>query len=200
MDSRWKTLGTPVLLLYMALMMLAGWPGEVRPRFLDAAHDASVRIFRLLGMSAGQPLFQTDVNPWKQHGFCLFVRESGGEILFPPGGECQIEGFHWRLPPVHRATHRMLSSAYREAEGGRIEASDAFARAIGRSSCLEPDETPEAIEAVWLWYYKHYDDGSVLRQNGLYFSYSCANAELTERSWGPDDASVLAFWGAPPWQ
>ena len=199
MDSRWKTIGTPVLLLYMATVAMAGWPSEVRPAFLDSAHDTSIRAVRLLGMSAGQPLFQTDVSPWKQHGFCLFVREHGGEILFPPGNECRIEGFHWRLPPVHRATHRMLSSAYRGAADGRTEASDAFAKAVGRTFCLE-QEMPESVEAVWIWYYRHYEDGRVLRQNGLYFSYSCEEAELTELAWRPDDASVLSFWGAPPWR
>jgi hypothetical protein len=78
-DSRWKAIGTPVLLLYIACLALAGWPTEVRPSFLDGAHDASVRAVRLLGMSAGQPLFSTDASPWKQHGFCLFVRSSDGE-------------------------------------------------------------------------------------------------------------------------
>lgn len=200
MSSSWKTIATGLLLLYMATVALAGWPGQVRPSLLDAAHAASVRAVRLLGMSAGQPLFRTDENPWKQHGFCLFLRRDGGELLFPPGGECRIEGFHWRLPPVRRATHRLLSAAYRDAEGGRADSSLAYPRAIGRAFCLEPDEPPESIQAVWLWYYKHYDDGTVLRQNGLTFAYSCDQAELTELTWRPDDDSVLAFWGASPWR
>ena len=42
-------------------------------------------------MSAGQPLFQTDVSPWKQHAFCLTLRTDEGELLFPPGRLARVD-------------------------------------------------------------------------------------------------------------
>jgi hypothetical protein len=151
-------------------------------------------------MSAGQPLFQTDVGPWKQHAFCLQLRTDAGEALFPPGGECKVDGFHWRLPPVNRATHRMLSNAYRLWSGQQHDGHpDAFVEAIGRAFCLVPDVRPVEVHGLWTWLYKHYDDGSELRRNGLLFGYSCDSGRLTELQWLPDDPSVEGFWGAPPW-
>jgi hypothetical protein len=201
-----RAIATAALLGWIAILALAGWPTEVRPRLLDGAHDASVRFLRLFGMSAGQPLFQTDANPWKQHGYCLYVRATpapaDGSLLFPPGGRCRIYGFHPRLPPVSRATHRMLSSGWELANVGQVEEAAPFPRAIGRAFCLESDTgdaAPDGVDAAWIWYYKHYDDGRVMRRNGLVFAYSCAEQDLTSIEWNPDDASVRAFWGGDAW-
>jgi len=198
---RARTSGTPVLLAVMATIAVAGWPPEVSPAFLDPAHQVAVRALRLFGMSAGQPLFHTDVNPWKQHAFCLTLRTDTGVVLFPPGGTCHVEGIHWRLPPVNRATHRMLSQAFEEFEAGPDPHADVYPAAIGRAFCLQPAERPREVQAVWTWYYKHYDDGSELRRNGLLFAYSCDEARLTTLAWQPDDAAVRRFWGGtPPWR
>ena len=196
-----RRLTTLLLLGWMALVVFAGWPPQVRPDLLQGVHDLSVHTIRLLGISAGQPLFHTQVNPWKQYAFCLEVRTDAGEVLFPPGGECDVDGFHWRLPPVNRATHRMLSAAHRiRGEGGRQAESDAYPSAVGRAYCLQPEERPAGIQAVWTWYFRHYDDGSVLRRNGVLFAYSCDEARLTTLAWEPDDEAVLAFWGDSPWR
>lgn len=195
-----RTLGTSLLLLYMLVVALAGLTREIRPSFLDGVHRTSARAVRLLGMSAGQPLFQTQSGPWKHHAFCLRVRTDSGDVLFPPGGECQVEGFHPRLPPVDRATHRMLSAAWRSSRSGRTAASDAYSEAIGRAFCLSAPGRPATIQTLWTWYYKHYDDGSVLRRNGVLFEYECARARLTTLEWEPDDAAVRAFWGDPQWR
>ena len=202
--------GTAALLLWMGVVAFAAWPQIARPRFLDPVHDASAAILRLFGISAGQPLFQTDVSPWKQHGYCLFVRERGAPdapVLFPPDGECRLLGFHPRLPPVSRATHRMLSSAWKLRDGddaGKLQ-SDAFLESIGRAFCRASDRSgsagdePPDLEAVWVWYYRNYDDAKVLRRNGLYFDYSCAEERLVETVWHPTDKLVLARWGSAPW-
>jgi hypothetical protein len=202
-----RRIGTAVLLVYLAILVLAGWTREIRPQPLDPAHDFSVRALRLLGMSAGQPLFHTSESPWKQHGYCLKVRARPapaplpvqGELLFPKAGECRIEGFHPRLPPVDRATHRMLSSAWKLAPGGRTQPSDRFAAAIGRAFCLKGEEPIDRIEATWIWYYKHYDTGQVLRRNGVLFGYDCRAGALSELEWSPEDDAVRAFWGSEPW-
>ncbi len=205
----WKRrAGMIALLLWMAVVALAAWPAIARPGFLDSAHDLSVATLRLFGISAGQPLFQTDASPWKQHGYCLFVRERGtsGEpaVLFPPDGECRVMGFHPRLPPVDRATHRMLSSAWTlrngDVESKRLSAG--YLESIGRAFCrqtAQEDPPPREVEAVWIWYYRNYDDASVLRRNGLYFDYACAQEQLGEVAWHPNDKAVLARWGTAPW-
>jgi hypothetical protein len=200
----------------MGIVVLAAWPGIVRPAFLDRPHELSASALRLFGISAGQPLFQTDVSPWKQHGYCLFVREQSrlasgdapaapevqaGGMFFPPDGECLIEGLHLRLPPVNRATHRMLSSAWGLGPGGgkQEQQSDAFLASIGRAFCRRSEQPPSSVEAVWIWYYRNYDNATVMRRNGLYFDYSCETEQLGEVSWHPDDDAVLARWGAAPW-
>ena len=192
----------------MAIVAFAGWTPEMRPAFLDAAQAFAVDVLRLSGMSAGQPLFHTDENPWKQHAFCLYLRArpapEDGALLFPDDGQCHFQGFHPRLPPVDRALHRMLSSASELSSRGEPNASDAFLRAIGRSFCLEAHSAGsapiEGVDAVWLWYYRNYDTGKVLRRNGMIFSYACADASLASRVWQPSDPAVLALWGVPPWR
>lgn len=195
---------------WIAIVALAGWTPEVRPGWLglDRAHDLSVSALRLLGMSAGQPLFHTDASPWKQHAFCLYVRarnaSGSGDLLFPADGKCHFEGFHPRLPPVDRALHRMLSSAYTLSLRGDSEAADAFPRAIGRSFCLAPHgaegEALDGVDVAWIWYYKHYDTGKVLRHDGLFFSYACADGSLGQRRWEPSDAEMQGLWGTPSWR
>ncbi len=161
---------------------------------------------RLLGISAGQPLFHTDESPWKQRGACLLVRARpepvDGGLLFPPGDACDFDGFHPRLPPVNRATHRMLSSAWRAAAAtrGRSEQSDRYPAAVGRHFCTRAEPRPERIEAVWTWYFLHYETGEERRQNGLIFAYDCAEETLDALFWLPPDPQVAAFWGAPPWE
>jgi hypothetical protein len=193
-----RAIGTCVLLAYLGMVGVAGWPGNVRPAFLDAAHWKAVYALRLLGISAGQPLFQTDVSPWKQHAFCLNLRSDSGELLFPPGGDCRSKGFLWTIPPLYQATHRLLSSAFDQAQSGRTPGSDAFVAALGRTFCLKTEPRPAEIQGIWTWYYKHYDDGTVLRSNGLLFVYSCERASLTQLAWQPDDDAVRAFWGGLP--
>lgn len=205
----WKReLGTLLLLLWIAVLVFGAWPPNLRPRLLDPVHDLAVRTLRLFGMSAGQPLFQTDASPWKQYGYCLFVRGTGAganaPLLYPPGGECRIEGFHPRLPPVARATHRMLSSAWKLRNGTQEQRAqmEGYLAAMGRAFCLQSQQAGRpltGIEAVWIWYYKHYDNGRVLRQNGLYFDYACEDGRLGEVVWHPDDDAVVARWGEEPW-
>ena len=206
-ETRRRRIATPLLLGWMAVVALAGWTPEVRPAFLDGAQARAVDVLRLFGMSAGQPLFHTDANPWKQHAFCLYLRArpapASGALLFPADGGCHFLGFHWRLPPVDRALHRMLSTAFGLRGRGEVAQSDAFPRAIGRSYCLSahgPGGTPlVGLDGAWIWYFKNYDTGQVLRRDGLVFSYTCADATLAEREWQPNDAAVLAVWGTPPW-
>ena len=197
-----RQIGAAFVLAWMAVVILAAWPGIVRPGFLDDVHDRATTTLRFFGMMAGQPLFRTVANPWKQHGYCLFLRSSSdGRMLFPPEGECQVMGVHLRLPPVARATHRMLSSAWESADGGtrRSEESDAYVASVGRAFCRMSDPQPAALEAAWIWYYRNYDDGRVLRRNGAIFDYSCEGEQLDDLTWHPGDPAVVEHWGQAPW-
>ncbi len=202
--SSWKkrAVGCGVL-FWMLLLVLAAWPKIVRPAFLDVPRARAYYTLRAFGIAPGQPLFQTDISPWKQHGYCLFVREQGsaGRTLFPPDGECRIYGFHPRLPPVHRATHRMLSTAWkRRGIGGEPTDAEAYLVAsIGRAFCRAAEPPVAAVEGIWIWYYRHYGNGSVNRRNGIYFDYACGSETLGELRWHPDDGEVLERWGSAPW-
>lgn len=204
--SGWKRgLGTVLLLSWMAVLVFGAWPPNLRPRFLDPVHDLAVRTLRLFAISAGQPLFQTDAAPWKQYGYCLFVRETGAgpgaPLLYPPGGSCRIEGLHLRLPPVARATHRMLASAWKLRNGGEEQRAqmDGYLAAMGRAFCLQAEAPIAGVEVVWIWYYKHYDSGRVMRRNGIYFDHACDRGRLGEVIWHPEDAVLLERWGEAPW-
>ncbi len=204
--SRAQQIGTPVLILTLALVGLAGWPAQVRPSVLERPHQIAVYALRALGVSAGQPLFHTDNSVWKQYGYCPLIRARGAdgsaEPLFPPQGECRFDGVHWRLPPVDRALHRMLSAAWGAAKQGaaRTAESDGYLAAIGRHFCTRAAPRPETVEVVWTWYFRHYETAQITRMNGLEFAYDCGAEALSRVDWHPDDAAVIAFWGAPPWK
>ena len=52
-----------VLLLYMGALVLSAWQAEVRPTFLDRAHDAVYTTVKSVGIRAGMPVFIGSVMP-----------------------------------------------------------------------------------------------------------------------------------------
>jgi hypothetical protein len=190
----------------MLFIGLAGWPYAVRPSALQQAHEVAYSTLRSFGISAGQPLFHMENYDWKQYGYCLVLRGRAADgtltHLFPPEGKCRFDGVHWRLPPVHRATHRMLSAAWEWAQQGteRTVESDRYLSAITRHFCTRQEPRPVTVEGLWTWYYRHYQTAEIVRRNGLSLAYDCEQATLSQASWHPNDEAVIGFWGPPPWQ
>ena len=196
-----RNLGMVLVLSWIAILVVGGWPANVRPAFLDAPNHVAYTTLRYFGIASGQPLFQTDATVWKQYGFCFQLRElpapPGGGLLFPPEGACRFDGFFPRLPPVNRATHRLLAQAWRKKANPGL--SNSTLEGLGRAFCRELEDPPSGLEGVWNWYYRHYETAEVLRQNGAYFDFSCDTERLGEILWHPTDDEIVARWGEEPW-
>ena len=95
----------PALLAYSALLVLSGWPAEIRPGWLDAPANAARFLLGKVGIRGGVAVFEP--GPERivrvQRNDCFRVRGlvagRGAVLLHPPGGECRIEGFHPSIRP-----------------------------------------------------------------------------------------------------
>jgi hypothetical protein len=205
--------GAPLLLGYMALLVLAAWPTEIRPSILDDLNAKLERdLFHGAGITAGQPLFHADEDTdWVRRAFCVKVRgqhgDGNGETseLHPPDELCQVDGFRIRLPPVERALHRILVWAYDASTSGRSpgSASDHHLARIGGHFCTQPGPGGEAqreISLIWYWYHENYTNGQLRRYNALQYRFDCVTAALSDRAWMVGDRDFVAFWGSEPWE
>ena len=89
-----------VLLLYMGALVLSAWQAEVRPTFLDRAHDAVYTTVKSVGIRAGMPVFIGSVMPMESliRERCTIVTgvdAEGRRTRLHPDA-CPPEGLRWK--------------------------------------------------------------------------------------------------------
>ena len=88
-----RRIALPLLVSYVAIVVMAAWRHEIRPVVLDAPTAAARSILHSLGITPAIAVFTTDAaheNDEKTTAFCLEVRivERGGRVrrLYPEDG------------------------------------------------------------------------------------------------------------------
>ena len=88
-----RRIALPLLVSYVALVVMATWRHEIRPSILDTPAAAARSILHSLGITPAIAVFTTDAaqeNDEKTEAFCLEVRvvERSGRVLrlYPEGG------------------------------------------------------------------------------------------------------------------
>jgi hypothetical protein len=216
--GRERPIASALLVAYVALLVLGGWPAAARPTLFDRPHYWAQLVLWVAGIRPGIEVFsEPSASEYKFRAHCIHIegRTSGTSpiTLHPPGGRCHTDGFRARVPPMDVALYRVVRRSWelrRGALGVRDPAtSDRDLERIGRAFCERPElvSEPDArVMLVWYAYVESYVTGAQLRGGFVYYGWSCAAGSVIAKHWRPDaeplerfDEAIIRFWGSAPW-
>ena len=203
-DALRVLVGLPLLLAYIALIVVAALPDPLRPGFLDRPQTLAVELLGWVGWRAGQPVFTGWDNPNKAiRAFCTHVKARGGAggdfTLWPPDERCDSYGFRYRTNP-REVVH--FQSFYSARKQGMKD--EALLRGLGRRYCVEARRRDAEVSAVAFVHYAvmvAYADGLLSVSPLQQFEWSCDGARAERIALIPSQREMRAFWGGRgPWE
>ena len=213
-----RPLSLALLIGYVGLLVLGGWPAEVRPSLFNRPHYWAQLVLWVAGIRPGIEVFgEPSADDYKFRAHCIQIegRASGTSpvVLYPPSGHCHTGGFRAHVPAMDIALYRLLRQSWdlRRATFGVLDqpTSDRVLERIGRTFCDRPElvNQPDArVMLVWYAYVESYTTGAQLHGGFVYYGWSCADHSFVAKRWRPDDESlaqfdesIVRFWGSEPW-
>ena len=109
----------PLLVLYMASLVLAAWPKEIRPSFMDGVSTSLFSAFGSVGIRADMPVFvgSQEVQSSIIRSECIVVEGwdfRGKAIRLFPIRPCPPKGFRWK-PEIY--DHMISHWAWKTRQG-----------------------------------------------------------------------------------
>lgn len=117
----------PVLVVFIGMLILGAWRGEVRPRFLDAPAEGARNWLRRIGVHSGLAVFSSHYQARRNRtskGRCLQVLARSGDGPFEriyPERTCPPQGLRLAVLPEEVMVTRFLMWATAEEARRRME-------------------------------------------------------------------------------
>ncbi len=208
---RGQAWGRAAVLGYLALLLLAALPEQLRPALLDAPARLASRALDAVSISPGLAVFSGSVTSVHRRATCLALRAErpDGSLETLYASACPPTGFRWRIDPWDEMVLGLVrrTRIERFAPTARGDDSPGFyewlkLQAVGDYFCHSPEAASGERRAVTLDTYDLlvlYSSGIHTRDRTLSCRWSCGTRPLASpicRRLAPDGAPVAEPPGA----
>jgi hypothetical protein len=204
----------PLLLGYIALLVLAAWREEIRPAFLDRSSIWAERTLRRVGIFAGIAVFSPEVKHEERQLFlrqrCLEVlAESAGappERIYPEA-ECPAVSPRIRVGPHETMLTRLMNWAAddevdRRATGrrpgpGEVTLPEAILPSIAYHFDRQERLAGRPRDRFTMLYTHHmvrYDTGERTVEPIVLFRFTVGGTEPGRVLWHPTERQLATLW------
>jgi hypothetical protein len=211
-----RPLRLPLLLCYIALLVLAAWRTEIRPAVLDRPSEWAERSLRRAGIFAGIAVFSPDVaRPSRQMFYrqrCLEVLAGSGtgapEQIYPVGRDCPASGFRWWVGPEETMLTRLMTWATDDEAERRLTGERAAPDELTGSAAILPSiayhfdrrerSRGRPRDRLTMLYTQHMvdiDTGQVTVDPVVLFGFTVGGGPGTVL-WRPTDRQIAQHWRA----
>jgi len=189
-----RCVGRAAVLGYLALLLLAALPEQVRPALLDAPALVAARALDLARISPGLAVFSGSVTAVHRRATCLEIRAErpDGSVETLYASECPPTGFRWRIDPwdemVLGLVRRTRIERFAREPGGEVSPHSyewLKLQALGDYFCHSPEAASGERLAIELETHDQlvlYSSGIHSRDRTLACRWRCGTRPLAEPS------------------